>query len=228
MKKAVCLLSVIVLLTLTCVPALAISIRGVNPGMTLYVKTTGGTLNVRETPNPKAAVHYKLPNHTPVVAYDNYSDGFLLVEFKVNGKFATGYVSLDYLSAEKPSKVNNNGAIVVGGSTAKPEPKTETLVSKLDFASFKLIDPNWMLIIAAKPSRPGGFVNFRWAPCTDAALIQKMYKGMEMKVIAEGKKWYQVQNEEGYIGFISKEFTEVVYYGPVPVDDGDGVGAAAK
>lgn len=44
-------------------------------------------------------------------------------------------------------------------------------------------------------------------------MIAKEYAGEEMRVIAEGKTWYQVQNEEGWIGFIYKKFTTPVYEG---------------
>ena len=219
MKKFVSLLILAVLMTAVCVPAMAISIRGISSGDTLYVKTTGGNLNAREKADAKAKITYKLPNNCPVTALDEYADNYLLVEFKYNGKFATGYVCLDYLTDVKPSKVNNNGATKVGGDTPKPDPKPETaeLVKDLDFSSYKLVEEGWEKIIAAKPARSGGFVNLRWAPSTDASRIAKMYKGMEMKVIAEGKKWYQVEISDGHVGFISKEFTYVVSYMPIDV-----------
>lgn len=220
MKKFISLLALIMMLAVLCVPALADSIKPIQNGDTLYVLTTGGTLNVREKANAKAKVTYKLPNHSPVTVLDNkINDGYLWVEFKFKGKYANGYVSMDYLNINKPGKVNNEGATKVGGDPdPDPKPQTGDLVKNLSFTSYKLVEPGWEKIIAAKPSRAGGWVNLRWVPSTDAAVIAKMYKGMQMKVIAEGKNWYQVEAEDGHVGFIAKEYTFVISY--LPIEDG--------
>ncbi len=227
MKKALCAMSVLVLLTIACVPALAISIRGVNSGMTLYVNTKNASLNVHATPSQKGKITYTLPKNCPVIAQDEYSDGFLLVEFKYNGRFDTGWVSIDYLTATVPSKINNEGAKKVGSKTSAPKP-TQTpqsgeLVSQLNFKSYTLVAEGMKLIIASKPSRVGGWVNLRWAPSTNAAIIDKMYADELMEVITEGKDWYQVKNDAGYVGFISKQFTYVVEYSPIDIGDGVAV-----
>jgi len=228
MKKLISLLALVVLLAAVCAPAMADGMKQIENGDTLYVKTTGGTLNVREQASAKSKVTYKLPNNSPVIVVNSkITNNFIFVEFKYQGRFANGYVSMDYMTVNKPGKVNNDGATKVGDPTprptSKPDPKPETgdLVKNLSFSSYKLVDPGWEKIIAAKPNRTGGWVNLRWAPSMDAAVIEKMYKGMEMKVIAEGKSWYQVQAIDGYVGFISKEYTYVVSY--LPIDVGYGV-----
>lgn len=226
MKKTLAVLVAVMLLTLLCVPALAISIRGINPGDTLYV-IGNAKLNVREKASPTAKIQFRLPVNSPVIALDDYANGYLYVEFKYNGKFAHGYVSVDYLDAAVPARINNDGAIKVNSDptpkpTAKPTGEGE-LVSHMDFSHFKLIEPGKTMIIAARPTRPGGWVNLRWAPSLDAEVIAKMVLNEEMTVIAEGKNWYQVMNAEGYVGFINKQYTTVVYYGDY---QGDGVGMA--
>ena len=207
MKRIVCLLLAAMLL-LACVPAMAISARYVNNGDTLYV--VGGTLNVRESGSSKAKVTYKLPKNCPVTALEDPTGSYVWVEFKYNGKFANGYVSLDYLTDEVPSKINTKGATAASGGSSSGSTDGQT-VKSLSFKSFKLVEN--VKIIASKPSRAGGFVNFRWLPSQEAALIEKMYADEELTVIAEGKDWYQAQNDDGYIGFIMKKFTYVVYEG---------------
>lgn len=206
MKKIVCMLCVAVILALCVMPAMAINIRGVTPGMTLYVKTSGGNLNLRETPTATATKIAKIPYGASVVATDEYKDGYLQVVYN-NGKTGlTGWVDVKYLSADKPPKQ--------GGSSEKTD-KTEPqeTVASLNFKSFKLVPAETTYIVAAKPSRAGGFVNLRWVPSTQSAVIERMYAGEEMTVIAEGKTWLQVMCADGYVGFIVKQYTSVVYNG---------------
>lgn len=47
MKKLLCAGLAVLMLLLAVAPAMAISIRGVNPGDVLYVATSGGKLNMR-------------------------------------------------------------------------------------------------------------------------------------------------------------------------------------
>lgn len=224
MKKSLSVLIAAALLVLLMAPALAVNIRGVNPGDTLYV-IGNAKLNVRQGASPTAKIIYRLPVNSPVIALDEYANGYLRVEFKFKGKFANGYVSVDYLDTHEPSHINTDGAIAIDdpqpNPTAKPAAEGE-LVSHMDFRYFKLIGKDKLMIIAAKPSRPGGWVNLRWVPSFDSEIICKMMLNEEMTVIAEGKTWYQVMNAQGYVGFIYKQYTTVVYYGD---DRGDGVGA---
>ncbi len=226
MKKILAILVTAVLLLSMALPVLAeVNVKGINPGDTLYV-IGDAKLNVREKSNSSAKILYRLPVNSPVTVLDQYANGYLLVEFKFQGKFADGYVSTKYLSTKVPARINNEGAILVDAETpAEPAKKDEgEKVSDMNFSYFKLIANGMKLIVAAKPSRAGGWVNLRWAPSTEAQIISKVVLNEQLTVIAEGKNWYQVQNADGYVGFIKKEFTAVVYYG---IDNmGDGLGAA--
>ncbi len=217
MKRIVCFLLTIVMLTAMTGAALAAVNSGmISVGDVLYVITTGGTLNVRADASGNAKVTYKLPNHAPVHALDTGRNGFLWVEFKFNGRFANGYVSMDFLTYTVPSKINENGATKVGDPTPAPAPSAGELVANMNFSNFKLVQPGMARVIASKPNRPGGWVNLRWVPSMDSAIIAKMPKDAIMTVIAEGKTWYQVMNQDGYVGFISKQFTYVVEFEPYP------------
>lgn len=215
MKKIASLLIAAALLALLTVPALAVNIRGINPGDTLYV-IGNAKLNVRAGASPTAKILFRLPVDTPVIALNEYANGYLRVDFLYKGNFTSGYVSVDYLSTVVPAHINTDGAIAIDDlqptPTAKPASEGE-LVSHMDFSYFKLIGKDKIKIIAAQPTRPGGWVNLRWAPSFDAAVICKMTLNAEMTVIAEGKNWYQAMNAQGYVGFIYKQYTTVVYYG---------------
>ena len=88
------------------------------------------------------------------------------------------------------------------------------------------MDADKLFIVTAKPQRPGGSSNFRWLPSANGALICRVYEGDELTVIAEGKDWYQCMNAEGYVGFIAKNYTSVVYFGDIPEEAAENAAAA--
>ena len=194
------------LLAMLAVPAMAISsVRGLEPDQYLYVDTpNGGSLNVREAGNAQAKLVGQAVNGSCVVVDGAYEGYYLLVTVLGVGSKAdlVGWVDMRYLSLTPPE------------SKPTPTPAPAETVKSLNFSSFKF--PAAYTYVAAKPSRAGGYVNLRWAPSTEAAVIEKMYACEEMEVITEGNTWYQVKCVDGYVGFIMKKFTEVVYYGVVP------------
>lgn len=225
MKKILCVMLAVMTLTLCIAPALAINIRGVNPGDTLYVKTSGGTLNLRAEPYAKADKLAKIPYGHSVVALDKYENGYLYVSYNSGKKHYEGWVDIKYLDASKPQPKPTSKPDPK--PTAKPDPEKETVAS-LNFRSYKLIPEGTTYIVASKPNRSGGFVNLRWVPSMDSAIIERMYAGEQMIVISEGSKWLQVQCADGYVGFIMKNFVTTVYYGDTETweaSQGDGVGA---
>lgn len=226
MKKILCVVLAVMTLTLCIAPALAINIRGVNPGDTLYVKTSGGNLSLRAKPSAQADKLARIPYGHSVVALDGYENGFLKVSYNDGKKHYEGWVDIKYLDAAKPAPKPTGKPDPK--PTAKPDPKKETVAS-LDFRSYKLVPEGITYIVVAKPSRAGGFVNLRWVPSMDAAVIERMYAGEMMTVISEGNKWMQVMCADGYVGFISKDFVTTVYYGDTETwnaSQGDGAEAA--
>lgn len=157
MKKIICTMLALLMLFLCAASAMAaVSIRGISPGDTLYVDTPNhGTLNVRKSPSSTAKVLYKIDFGTKVVAGEEYSDGYLFVTVK--GYKNGGYVDINYLSISKPKGTPRPHPT----TTPAPQPEAETVVS-LNFRSYKLVED--IMIVAAKPSRVGGWVNLRWVP----------------------------------------------------------------
>ena len=199
MKKLLCATLAVMLMLLSVAPAFAASIRGINPGDTLYVATSGGKLNLRAKPSAKAARVTKLDYGTAVIAGSDYEAPFLKVTVSSTG--VSGWVDINYLSVTKPSKKQSSGST-----------ETPVLVSELSFRNFKKPSSDLMLV-TPKPSRVGGSVNLRWIPSTQASILRKMYANEELTVITEGAKWYQVQTSDGYVGFVMKQFTSLVYQG---------------
>ena len=201
MKKLLCAVLAVMMIMLAAAPAMAISIRGVGSGQTLYVNTASGrALNLRNGPSSTAKVIAKLSRGTAVIAGDDYQEPYLRVT--VNGK--KGWVDIRYLEATKPSKGSSSG----GSSSSSSD---GTLISKLSFKNFKLVDG--VVVVTPKPPRVGSSVNLRWAPSTEASVLRRVYAGDQLTVVTEGKDWYQVQTEDGYVAFIAKKFTSVVYSG---------------
>ena len=70
-----------------------------------------------------------------------------------------------------------------------------------------------------RPSKPNGYVNFRWAPSYDCSVIMRCYAGYALTVIAQDGSWAQVSDPQtGYVGFMNRSFLTTV-------GDGTSVGA---
>lgn len=224
MKKALCIVVAVMILVLGITPAFAINHKNVKKGQTLYVNISKGTLKMYNAFYVEAPVILKLQNGSPVTATGNYNGGFLEVTYSVGSTRETGWVLIKYLSANKPSASTNKTSNT--NKTNNSAPAQKETVASLNFKSYKLIPDDTTYVVSSKPSRAGGFVNLRWVPSLDSAIIERMYKGEEMTVIAEGKKWLQVQCNDGYVGFIVKSFTEDVFRGKTT--DWEAMQAAAQ
>lgn len=205
MKKTLCATLAVLILILSIAPACAISFKNVKAGQTLYVSTRGGTLSMRNADVAEAAVIYRLANGSPVTATRKYSGGYLYVTYSVGSVREEGWVDIKYLSATRPTSNSAN--------QSKSDKSAKETVASMNFRSFKLIPADTTYIVASKPSRTGGYVNLRWVPSMDSAIIERMRLGEEMTVIAEGNKWLQVRCADGWVGYIVKSYTSVVYHG---------------
>lgn len=211
MKKLTAILLAVVLMMLCCAPAMAsISRRGTSVGDTVYVEVKkGSTVNIRNTPSAKGQCDYRLPNHSPAKIIGAGEGNYIQVSFKYQGKTMQGYIDMDYLTVTKPKKVNKDGA-------QRLADEHHTLVKELTFNSYQI--PEEPTYIVVTPSRKGGYVNFRWVPSKESAVIAHVYDTTEeFSVITEGKNYYQVMSEEGYVGYIEKNFATKVVHVAAPV-----------
>lgn len=191
MKKTMSILLALVIL-MTALPLTAFAIA--NPLGDAWVKTGNGkTVNVRRT---------------PVIAEDNlmmqlsYGAKVEIFGYEKNAQWALcdigngvqGYIMTRYLVRQNPGKY----------SPVKPDPQPQKDEAVIDFSSFKYVEP---YVVTVHPTNPAGFVNLRWAPSKSVKTMGKYYQYAMLTVIAEGKNWCQVRDEEtGYTGFMMSQF----------------------
>lgn len=186
MKKKVSLLMIVLLCLL--LPAYA-------SAYTMYVKTpNGGAVNVRLKPSTDSESVGKLNYGSAVEVLQNEGT-WSVVNWQ--GYSQPCYIQSRYLVSEYPSSQPKPAG--TGSSD-----KGATSIADVDFKSFQLVEPYDVYVQA---SHIGGYVNLRWAPSMDAAVAERVNDGSRLRVIAEGRSWYQVQDERsGYVGFMRKGF----------------------
>ena len=188
MNKKMTLLVAVMLLLCLLIPASA-------GAYTMYVKTPkGGTVSVRPEPNTDSGYVAKLPYGASVEVLQNEGT-WTAVDWA--GWSQPCYIQSRYLVSYYP------GSKPASTETSSTD-KGATSIADVDFKSFRLVEPYYVYVQA---NHAGGYVNLRWAPSMDAAVAQRVNDGSELRVIAEGKSWYQVQDERsGYVGFMRKGF----------------------
>ena len=196
MKRTVSLLLLVVLtMALLLSSAMAIS--------TMYVYTENGkSLNVRSSPSTGNNLIGSLKYGQQVGVERFLDNGWCAI---VWGSYGTAYVQSRYLQWYVP------GPKPTVKPTAKPTAAPSTDKAKVldainaEFKSAKKV--NTPFTVVARPARASGFVNLRWAPSAETTRITTCTQGKELTVLAETKKWYQVQDPAtGMIGFISKSY----------------------
>ncbi|MGN0996934.1 MAG: SH3 domain-containing protein [Candidatus Ventricola sp.] len=162
---------------------------------TMYVKTPkGGAVSVRPEPSTDAGYVAKLPYGASVEVLQNEGT-WTAVDWP--GWSQPCYIQSRYLVSSYP------GSKPAGTQTGASD-KGAASIADVDFKSFRLVDPYYVYVQA---SHVGGYVNLRWAPSMDAAVAQRVNDGSELRVIAEGRGWYQVMDERsGYVGFMRSSF----------------------
>lgn len=199
-RKVLAGLVAIVLLCMM-LPAMASANTG-----SMYVKTSnGGSVHLRKDPiAPANNVLTEVPYGAVVDILSYVSDHkWAHVAYTSGGRTWEGYMMTRYLVVEKPTgkKENDNK------STTPQMP---------NFKNFKLVEPYEVVV---RPSKPNGYVNFRWAPSYDCRVIMRCYAGYPLTVIAQDNNWAQVSDPQtGYVGFMYRKYMTVV-------DDGTSVGA---
>ena len=162
---------------------------------TMYVKTPkGGSVSVRPEPNTDAGYVAKLPYGSSVEVLQNEGT-WTAVDWA--GWSQPCYIQSRYLVYDYPGSKP-------ASTESSSSDKGATSIADVDFKSFKLVEPYYVYVQA---NHAGGYVNLRWAPSMDAAVAQRVNDGSELRVIAEGRSWYQVMDERsGYVGFMRSSF----------------------
>ncbi|HIU20228.1 MAG TPA: SH3 domain-containing protein [Candidatus Limiplasma stercoravium] len=201
-KRILCALTALVLLCMM-LPTMASANTG-----SMYVKTSnGGSVHLRKAPvAPANNVLTEVPYGAVVDILGYETDQkWAHVSYTSNGKTWTGYMMTRYLVVQKP------------GPNPKDNPTPSTDTPKMpDFKNFKLVTPYEVIV---RPSKPNGYVNFRWAPSYDCRVAMRCYAGYSLTVIAQDGTWAQVSDPQtGYVGFMVRSFLTTV-------SDGTSVGA---
>ena len=181
----------------------------------MYVYTENGlSLNVRCGESTNSPVVGTLAYGAEVTTYGYVSkSGWIMVDFqkgKLDGKEYDGdcFVQARFLVKNKPEPHKDSKS----DTTPSPDQQTTDyakVVSAMNdqFASAKKVSPYTVIV---RPSRASGYVNFRWAPTTEANRITTYKQGKELTVLYELRNWYMAQDpESGTIGYIYRTYTTV-------------------
>lgn len=116
----------------------------------------------------------------------------------------TGYIMSRYLAVEMPKASSRQE------SNADRNAQSAKEEGVPDFSNFKQVEPYDVIV---RPSKPNGYVNFRWAPTMQCKVIMRCYANYPLQVIAQDRLWVQVADEQtGYVGFMYRKFVTPVVY----------------
>ncbi|MEK5054468.1 SH3 domain-containing protein [Niallia sp. FSL K6-0212] len=147
--------------------------------VTKYVNVnTGSSLNLRNSPSNSASIIVKLAKDVPVTVYSE-SNGWSKVE--AYGK--QGYVATQYLTEKK--------------GTASPEKKEETKTSTSEEAAAKYVNVE-----------KNSSLNVRKEASTHSAILTKLLRGTEVKVLSSANGWDKV-TVSGKTGYVSSSYLSV-------------------
>ena len=197
MTKRVLTALMAAVLLCTMLPAMALANTG-----SMYVQTSnGGSVHLRKDPiAPANNVLTEVPYGAVVDILGYESDrNWAHVAYTSGGRTWDGYMMTRYLVVQKPASKPGSKTNTDNTSTTPRMP---------NFKNFKLVQPYEVVV---RPSKPNGYVNFRWAPSYDCSVIMRCYAGYALTVIAQDGSWAQVSDPQtGYVGFMNRSFLTTV------------------
>ena len=152
----------------------------------------GKPLNVRSGPGKNYPVVSQVPYGEAIYVIGETSPGWL----ELNDY---GFVQASLTSTTQP------GPYV----PPAPKPTVDPAQKKADleavYATAKIVDP-YMVTLKAT-ARSNGKANVRWAPSKTSKLLKAYPEGSEVRVIAELKNWYQVEDPvTGAVGYVNTAY----------------------
>ena len=186
-KRLLSLIAVIVLLATMCVAFVTTA----SADYVVYSKCPNGKpLNERAGPGKEYAVVGKFPYGSEIWVIGETSPGWL----QLND--GSTFVQAALTSRTYP------------GPYVPPSPQpTKKPSESLDsvYATAKVVDPYIVTLKATK--RSNGVANVRWAPSKKAKLLAAYPEGTQVRVIAELKNWYQVEDlVTGAVGYVNTAY----------------------
>ena len=162
---------------------------------TMYVKTNGGHLNLRDQPFMEGEVLARLPYGQKVELLGYVDSNWAEINVKWNGTTLDGYVDKHYLSSRKPA------------DSGSDDPSYDGEGLSLLNQNYRAMNPVSPYTAYVRPSRAGGFVNLRWGPSKGTEVIERLYADHMLVIYALGRDWAQVCDPEtGYYGYIMQSF----------------------
>jgi len=186
-KRLLSLIAVIVLVATMCVAFVTTA----SADYVVYSKCPNGKpLNERSGPGKEYSVVGKFPYGSEIWVIGETSPGWL----QLND--GSTFVQASLTSRTKP------------GPYVPPSPQpTKKPSESLDsvYATAKVVDPYIVTLKATK--RSNGVANVRWAPSKKAKLLAAYPSGTQVRVIAELKNWYQVEDLiTGAVGYVNTAY----------------------
>ena len=186
-KRLLSLIAVIVLLATMCVAFVTTA----SADYVVYSKCPNGKpLNERAGPGKEYAVVGKFPYGSEIWVIGETSPGWL----QLND--GNTFVQASQVSTYKP------------GPYVPPSPSpTKKPSESLDsiYATAKTVTP-YIITLKATP-RSKGVANVRWAPSKKSKLLAAYPSGTQVRVIAELKNWYQVEDlTTGAVGYVNTAY----------------------
>lgn len=194
----------LVWLMLTITPALV----SANAATMFVVTSSGSGVHMRSDMNTanKSNVLCTVP-YGGMVDVIGYADGGKWAHIQYDG--LTGYMMSRYLAVEMPQAGTSASSQKTNSGSATQTDKSDEMP---DFSNFKLVEPYDVIV---RPSKPNGYVNFRWAPSMQCKVIMRCYANYPLQVIAQDRLWVQVVDDQtGYVGFMYRKFVT-----PIVSDD---------
>ena len=191
-KRFLTLIAAMVLVLSVCMPsALAYE--------TMYVRTGNGkTLNVRAEPVMGSEVLLKFEYGQAVTVDYHLGNGWTCI--MLAGAYDVGYVQTKFLVKNNPGKYvpTSADAALAKPATSKESYTMEQLNTVL--ATARSVAP---YTVTLYPTRSSGWVYMRWVPSKNSQQVTTFSSGKEVKVIAELKDWFQVEDPDtGKVGFV--------------------------
>ncbi len=198
LKRIITVLLAAALLTAFFVPA-----GMADDAVRMYVYTENGrTLNLREAPSTSSKVLLQIPYGSEVWISDNLGNGWCYGHY--GGEF--GYMQTRFLVSDKPDPAPTPSKV-----TTAPAGDEKKALNELnaELRTLQIVSSSFM--IAVRPARTSGWVNFRVGPHTSTARIAAFGEGKQLKVVGQTSSWYQaVDPDTNNTGFISKKYVSIV------------------
>ena len=186
MKKLMSVAIIVVIVAAMMVPMWA-SANAISPNTNMWVNCRNGkSLNLREQPGTGSKVICQLKCGTEVTILGFVGNGWAQVTVTKGGQ--TGYVMANFLQDKKPGKYE--------------------ITERED--DFRAVTP-YMATAKALNAKTDRSVGLRVMPNKTANAIRRLTAGDEVKVIAQGRDWCEVIDQQtGQTGYVASSYLQAV------------------